>query len=81
MIWIWLRWGNITRETESPSIAAQNSNIRFDFVLLSMEIQCQITSKQKLIIRDIIESVDYVETETILLITKLDQKEDKSRHD
>ena len=73
--WTWLRKGNLTRETESLLIAAQNNAIRTSYIKARID-KTQQNSRCRLCgERD--ETINHVISEC----SKLAQKEYKTRHD
>ena len=70
--WTWLRKGNLKRETEFLLMAAQNNAIRTNHIKTRID-KTQQNSKCRLC-RDKDETINYI-------ISKLAQKEYKTRHD
>ena len=73
--WIWLRKGNLKRETESLLIAAQDNAIRTNHIKARID-KTQQSSKCRLC-GDIDETINHIISEC----RKLAQKEYKARHD
>ena len=72
--WIWLRKGNLKRETESLQIAAQYNAIRTNHIKTRID-KTQQNSKCRLCDKD--EMINYIISEC----NKFTQKEYKARHD
>ena len=73
--WTWLRKGNLTRETESLLIAAQDNDIRSNHIKARID-KTQQNSKCRLY-GDREETINHIISEC----SKLTQKEYKARHD
>ena len=73
--WVWLQNGDLKRETESVTVAAQNQSIRTNVVKAKINESQRVSLR--IVYRKVDESIDHI----VSVCSKLGQKEYKRRHD